>query len=259
MSAVPKIDRAWSSRPPKDLGGLLEFVAREGLPIWRLLLTGFNQYFLGLIAGTIDIFGVMIRFGTGVPTAADPDGSVYVRTDPPTGTTWLYYRFGGAWVIFAGGGAGVTSVTAGAGLTDTGTATDPIINASNADGSLAIAADDIAVSAAIQAGASLGTTAVQPSRQVIAGAGQVGGGTLAGDVTLDVVAADPTIIVNADSIQVGVISEANVDDTIATEEDLVSTDDKVDAIIEALGEELEILIAIDEKISQLADEPAFGD
>lgn len=110
MSAVPVIDKAWTQRPP-DEKGVPTFIAREGLPIWRLLLSGFNQFFLGLINGTVDIFGVLIRFGTGVPTAADPDGSVYVRTDPPTATTWLYYRFGGAWILFAGGGSGGLALT----------------------------------------------------------------------------------------------------------------------------------------------------
>jgi len=40
-------------------------------------------------------------------------------------------------------------------------------------------------------------------RQVIAGAGMTGGGALSGDVTLNVAAADPSIVVSADSIAVG--------------------------------------------------------
>jgi hypothetical protein len=51
---------------------------------------------------------------------------------------------------------------------------------------------------------------VPTTRQVIAGAGLTGGGTLAADRTLNVVAADGTITVNADSIQVGEIANANV-------------------------------------------------
>lgn len=199
MSAVPKIEKSWTFRPPLDLKGLLQFVSREGLPIWRLLLTGFNQFFLGLIDGTIDIFGVLIRFGTGVPTAADPNGSVYVRTDPPTGTTWLYYRFAGAWVMLAG--ELVNSVTAGAGLVDGGTATDPVIN---------------------------------------------------------VVAANSTIVVKPDSIEVGIISDVNVDETIATEDSVDDVELSLAAVLDALRFQARILRAIDEKVARRAGRLPFG-
>lgn len=46
--------------------------------------------------------------------------------------------------------------------------------------------------------------------QVIAGAGLIGGGTLAANRTLNVAAADGTITVNADSIQVGQLVAANI-------------------------------------------------
>ena len=49
---------------------------------------------------------------------------------------------------------------------------------------------------------------VDTSRQVIAGAGLTGGGDLTADRTLDVVAADGSITVNADSIEVGEIADA---------------------------------------------------
>lgn len=45
-------------------------------------------------------------------------------------------------------------------------------------------------------------------RQVIAGAGLTGGGALSADVTLNVAAGDSSIVVNPDSIVVGVISDA---------------------------------------------------
>lgn len=57
----------------------------------------------------------------------------------------------------------------------------------------------------------LGTTtatanaAVPNTRQVIAGAGLTGGGALTGDVTLDVGAIDPSIVVGASGIQVGIL------------------------------------------------------
>ena len=49
---------------------------------------------------------------------------------------------------------------------------------------------------------------VPDTRQVIAGAGLVGGGDLSADRTFDVVAADGSIVVNANDIAVGIISDA---------------------------------------------------
>ena len=55
----------------------------------------------------------------------------------------------------------------------------------------------------------LPTSAVPTTRSVIAGAGLTGGGQLTGDVTLNVVAnADGSIVVAADDVKVGVISDA---------------------------------------------------
>lgn len=53
-----------------------------------------------------------------------------------------------------------------------------------------------------------GSGFVPTSRQIIAGAGLTGGGDLSADRTINVAAADGSITVNADSIQVGVISDA---------------------------------------------------
>lgn len=50
-------------------------------------------------------------------------------------------------------------------------------------------------------------SAVPTSRQVIAGAGLTGGGDLSANRTFNVIAADGSIVVNADDIQVGVISD----------------------------------------------------
>lgn len=36
--------------------------------------------------------------GAGVPSAAEPDGSLYLRTDGSTADDSLYQRIGGAWV-----------------------------------------------------------------------------------------------------------------------------------------------------------------
>jgi hypothetical protein len=57
---------------------------------------------------------------------------------------------------------------------------------------------------------SAGGGAVPTSRQVIAGAGLTGGGDLSADRTLNVAAADSSITVNADSIQVGFGTPVNV-------------------------------------------------
>jgi hypothetical protein len=56
---------------------------------------------------------------------------------------------------------------------------------------------------------SSGATPALASRALTAGAGMTGGGTLAADRTFDVVAADATVVVNADSIQAGVMQTAN--------------------------------------------------
>ena len=131
-------------------------------------------------------------------------------------------------------------LTAGAGLTGGGTlAADRTFNVvANADGSIAVNADDIQVgvlatdaqhgvrgggaqhSNVVGAGASgfmtgadktildaLITNAVPETRDLTAGAGLTGGGTLAADRTFDVVAnADLSIVVNANDIQVGVLA-----------------------------------------------------
>lgn len=58
------------------------------------------------------------------------------------------------------------------------------------------------------AGYPVGTTGVGPvpsTRQVIAGAGLTGGGTLAADRTFDVVAGDASLVVSANSMVVGVL------------------------------------------------------
>lgn len=124
-------------------------------------------------------------------------------------------------------------VIAGAGLTGGGTlAANRTFNVgANPDGSIVVNADDIqvgilatdtqhgnrgggalhAVATTTAAGfmsaadkAAL-NAAVPNTRQVIAGSGLTGGGTLSADRTLNVVAADGSIVVNPDSIQVGVL------------------------------------------------------
>lgn len=107
---------------------------------------------------------------------------------------------GVGWTVApAGGGvAGVTSVTAG-------------------NATLAIAPNVGAVVAQVGVitSANVDTSIIT---SVGAGAGLVDSGT-AGHPVLDAVAANATIVVNPDSIQVGVIGSANVDTSIATTSD----------------------------------------
>lgn len=135
------------------------------------------------------------------------------------------------------------SITAGAGLTGGGdlSADRTIDVAANADGSIVVNANDIQVgvlatdaqhgnrgggslhTVAVASGAAgflsgtdkakldgLPSSAVPTTRTLTAGAGLTGGGDLSADRTIDVVAADGTITVNANSIQVGTIQTANV-------------------------------------------------
>lgn len=192
LDDLPLIDKAWTNRPPQKIEDAIAFIVREGLPQWRLIRQLFNALIGNLNDGTLQIFGVLIRFGDGVPSSADPNGSFYVRVDPPTATTWLYYRFADSWTLFSGSGAGVTSVTAGAGLVNSGTAADPIV---------------------------------------------------------DAVAGDATIVVGADSLKVGIISEANVDATIVTEASLDESVDLLGQLVEAAEAEVAILISIDANLA----------
>ena len=132
---------------------------------------------------------------------------------------------------------GAFSVSAGNGLTKSGTT---LHVGANADGSILVHADDIQIgvlatdaqhgnrgggtlhdvattsvagflSAADKTKLDgLPSSAVPTTRTVTAGAGLTGGGALSGDITLDVVAADSTITVAANSVAVGTISNSNI-------------------------------------------------
>lgn len=77
-------------------------------------------------------------------------------------------------------------------------------------------ADGFVVDAKVSASAAIALSklASMPalaSRQVIAGAGLTGGGDLSADRTLDVVAGDGTIVVNANNIVAGVMQSVNIE------------------------------------------------
>lgn len=140
-----------------------------------------------------------------------------------------------------GGGAGVPTsrtITAGDGLTGGGDLTaNRTLAVQAADGSISVGAGGVRVGAISDAqhGALAGGSAhavattsaagfmssadktaldslvagsVPTTREIVAGAGLTGGGTLAADRTINVVAGDASIVVAADSITVGVISDA---------------------------------------------------
>ncbi|HYV99698.1 MAG TPA: hypothetical protein VE967_19720 [Gemmatimonadaceae bacterium] len=103
------------------------------------------------------------------------------------------------------------TLTAGAGLTGGGDlSADRTFNVGqNADGSVVVNANDVQVSAAIQSGAALGATSVQPARTLTAGAGLTGGGDLSANRTFDVGQnADGSVVVNADDVQVSAALQA---------------------------------------------------
>jgi hypothetical protein len=53
-------------------------------------------------ATTADASVPLVTSGAGAPTATDPNGSVYLRTDGTTGDDSLYMRIAGAWVAIQG-------------------------------------------------------------------------------------------------------------------------------------------------------------
>lgn len=100
--------------------------------------------------------------------------------------------------------SGPGSVVGGSGLTQTGNA----LNFVAGDTTLTVAADDVRVNTSVIATVASLAGYTPTTRSVTAGAGLTGGGTLAADRTLDVVAGDTTLTVAADSIVVntGVIA-----------------------------------------------------
>lgn len=108
------------------------------------------------------------------------------------------------------------NIVAGAGLTGGGDmSVDRTLNVVAGDTTIVVNADEVHANTGTAAGSVAAgnepriVNAVQTSRQVIAGAGMTGGGALSSDVTVNAIAnADGSIVVNADDIQVGVISSA---------------------------------------------------
>ena len=54
------------------------------------------------IAGELDADTATINAGAGVPTATEPDGSIYTRTDAASAAEAVYARIGAAWVAIDG-------------------------------------------------------------------------------------------------------------------------------------------------------------
>ena len=53
-------------------------------------------------ATEVDSSTPTITSGSGVPSAAEPNGSIYMRTDASNADTSLYCRIGGSWVAMVG-------------------------------------------------------------------------------------------------------------------------------------------------------------
>tara|TARA_R100001244_G_C5148364_1_gene129223 strand:- start:710 stop:952 length:243 start_codon:yes stop_codon:yes gene_type:complete len=53
-------------------------------------------------ATTVDSSVPTITSGTGAPSAAEPNGSLYMRTNASTADDALYSRIGGSWVALDG-------------------------------------------------------------------------------------------------------------------------------------------------------------
>lgn len=53
-------------------------------------------------ATTADASVPTITSGSGVPSAAEPNGSIYLRTDASTAALSIYSRIGGSWVAIDG-------------------------------------------------------------------------------------------------------------------------------------------------------------
>lgn len=125
LSPLALVTQVLTMNAPKGAKGNEQvdlFISKEGLPYWRQIRNLFNNLITNLNAGTLQIFGALVRFGTGAPTQADPDGSIYVRQDPGSAQTFLYYRFGGAWILFTGaGGGGGVAISAGTTQATSGT------------------------------------------------------------------------------------------------------------------------------------------
>lgn len=92
--------------------GSTEFIEVQGYNA-RVKSNGASSYFAIDYGGTFGFYGAKVRFsatsgvefgssgptitsGTGAPSAAEPNGSVYLRTDGTASTT-LYVRAAGAW------------------------------------------------------------------------------------------------------------------------------------------------------------------
>lgn len=59
-------------------------------------------YIVKPLAGTLPAQAATITSGPGVPSAVEPNGSIFLRTDPADADTAIYARIAGAWVAMKG-------------------------------------------------------------------------------------------------------------------------------------------------------------
>lgn len=93
------LPRSLAQRQPQP-DGLFGWISKQFLPSYLALERAATAALQAFNDGSFDVGGVTIRVVTGVPIAADVNGSVAFRTDGGAGTT-LYHREGGAWVARA--------------------------------------------------------------------------------------------------------------------------------------------------------------
>lgn len=90
--------RAIKTQMPKaDLDALRAFVVDDIYPCIRQLRELYNVFAKGLNDGSFDFGGVTFRVVTGVPTAADANGSFAFRIDGGAGTS-IYHMEASVWV-----------------------------------------------------------------------------------------------------------------------------------------------------------------
>jgi hypothetical protein len=208
LSPLAIVTQVLTQNAPKGQEAVDLFISKEGLPYWKQIRALFNDLVTNLNEGTLQIFGALVRFGTGVPTQDDPDGSIYVRQDPATSQTFLYYRFGGAWVLFTGGGsinisAGTTNSSATAFSFSNGSGVSFGMNGNTITASVGSGLSNINVSA--------GTTSNQLSAITFANSNGVSFGLNASTLTASVASSLTNINVSAGttSNQLSAITFAN--------------------------------------------------
>lgn len=90
--AYQTIRRDVSRKDPRDLAQLLAQYTLEALPTLRQLRAALTTFLTAIDDGAVTFGGRTIRMVTGVPTDADPNGSLAISD------IGVFSRQGGVWV-----------------------------------------------------------------------------------------------------------------------------------------------------------------